>query len=211
MQLCFTIDALSAAADEAWRLQRDGSWRPCLYAESLQDGDARINDKATAEDWTGRRLVRNKEQGLVAKAKAGMFDFLVRGIFAHVVLHRLSAAPLPDKAQMHETIARLTPGIPWLLYLDPAGHFRALDTRHSHIIGNVDIAVRGEIASSEDYVGPKAAADEALMDEQWRQFLGGWCEHLVTSNLNVFVPDTEKLKPEAHYLEQIHNWEPERS
>jgi hypothetical protein len=209
MQLCFSIDALSAAADQAWRLQDDGSWRECTYAEPLQPGDACVENKATAEDWAGRRLKRDKAQGLIAKGKAGMFDFLMRGIFAHVVLHRLSAAPVPDRAQMCDTLASLTPGNSWLLYLDVAGHFRALDTRKQRIIGNSDIAVRGEIASSEDYVGPKAIEDESLMDEMYRQFLGGWLEHLTTSNLGIFVPDAEKLKPEEHYLEQIHAWQPE--
>ena len=138
-----------------------------------------------------------------------MFDFLARGIFAHAVLHRLSAAPVPDRDQMLATIRDMQPGTPWLMYLDVAGHFRALDTLHHRIIGNLDIAVRGEIASSAEFVGPKAADDDKLTGELWRQFLGGWLEHLNTSKMAVFVPDVEKLKEEAAYLDAIRNWQHE--
>jgi len=209
MNLCFSVDALSAAGDQAWRLLANGGWRPCTYAEPLQADDARITDKATAEDWAGRRLAKDKSQGLVRKEKLGMFDFLARGIFAHAVLHRLSTAPIPDREQMLATLRNMTPGTPWLMYLDVAGHFRALDTSHSRIIGNLDIAVRGEIASSADYVGPKAAADDKLTGELWKQFLGGWLEHLTTSKMAVFIPDVEKLKEEEAYLDAIRNWQHE--
>ncbi len=210
MNLCFSIDALSASGAQAWRLQEDDSWRECVYAEPLHDGDARITDKKTAEFWLGRRLKRDKNTGLTPQKKAGAFDFLMRGIFSHAVLHRLSSAPVPDKKQMLDCIAQLTPGTPWLVYLDAGGHFRALDTSRTSIVTNLDIAVRGEIASSEDYIGPKAAANAARMANLYRQFLAGWLDHLTSSNMNVFVPDVEKLKDEEAYLKAIGDWQYEQ-
>lgn len=209
MNLAFSIDALSAAGDQAWRLQEHGGWRPCTYAEAMHPGDACIDDRQIAEDWAGRRLAKDKSHGLVRKEKPGMFDFLARGIFAHAVLHRFSSAPVPDRSQMLTTLRDMAPGTPWLMYLDVAGHFRALDTSCNKIIGNLAIAVRGEIASSPDYVGPKAAEDEKLTNELWRQFLAGWLEHLTTSKMAVFVPDPEKLKEEEAYLDAIRNWQHE--
>ena len=206
MNICYSIDALSPAGDKAWRLQTDNTWRPCTYADPLERNDARITDKAEAENWIGRRLKKDKETVLAPKDKAGKFDFLMRGIFAHAVMHRLSDAVLPDKGQMIHTIAELTPGTPWLLYLDAEGEFHALDTGHERIIGNLEITVRGEIASSENYIGPKAAADEKMMDDLYRQFLSGWLDHLKSSNMNVFVVDIEKLKDESTYIEEIRNW-----
>lgn len=209
MNLTFSIDALSPAADKAWRLQSDNTWRACIYAEPLQKNDARISSKSTAEDWSGRRMQKDKEQGLVAKDKAGMFDFLMRGTFAHAVLHRLSAAPIPDKAQMIQTTASLEPGTAWLIYLNTAGQFKAIDANNSKIIGNLDIAVRGEIASSADYIGDKAALKEELMHNTYLQFLGGWLEHLNTSNMGIFIPDVEKLKEASEYASDIQHWQPE--
>lgn len=206
MNTCFSIDALSPSGAKAWRLLENNSWRECTYAEPLQPGDARITDKAKAEYWLNRRLKKDKENVLVPQKKAGKFDFLMRGIFSHAVLHRSSAAPIPDKEQMLDTLTQLQPGAPWLLYLDVAGHFRALNTDNTSIMANLDIAVRGEIASSEDYIGPKAAADTTMMDNLYRQFLAGWLEHLQSSNMNVFVPDIEKLKTETEYIEAIRNW-----
>ncbi len=209
MNLFFTIDALSARGDKAWRLQHDlKSWRPCTYAEPLQDSDARISDRSMADDWIGRRLISDKTLGLVAKKKAGRFDFLMRGIFAHAVLHRLSAAPVPGKEQMISEIASLEPGTPWLLYLNVAGQFVSLDANNTKIIGNLDIAVRGEIASSENYIGPKAAENEMMMNSLYHQFIAGWDEHLQTSQMSVFIPDADKLKKEAFYIERIRNWKP---
>lgn len=69
--------------------------------------------------------------------------------------------------------------------------------------------MRGEIASSEDYIGPKAAANETMMQNLYRQFLAGWLDHLKSSNMNVFVPDLEKLKEESTYIEEIRNWQHE--
>jgi len=206
----FSIDALDASGSHAWRLLDDEeTWRACVYAEPLDKHDARITDKETAKDWAGRRLKKDKTYVLTAKRKAGKFDFLMRGIFAHAVLHRLSPAPVPDKQQMLDCIAGLEPGTPWLLYLDAGGNFRALDSHASPIIGNLDIAVRGEIASSEDYVGEKAVKNAEMMNELRLQFLAGWLEHLQSSNMSVFIPEVKKLKEEAAYIEAIHNWQHE--
>jgi len=210
MNIFFSVDALSARGDKAWRLQEDlRHWRPSTYAEPLQDGDARLSERGSADDWVGRRLVADKELGLIPKAKAGRFDFLMRGIFAHAVLHRLSATPLPDRDQMLDIMRTLQPGTPWLLYLNVAGQFTALDSSNAKIIGNLDIAVRGEIASSEDYIGPKAAENSLMMDGLYRQFIAGWWEHLSTAQMAVFVPDVEKLKEESFYIEKIREWQPE--
>lgn len=210
MKFCFSIDALSPSGRDAWRLLESGNWRNCTYAEPLKDGDARISDKAEAESWINRRLRKDDDTVLAPKEKAGRFDFLMRGIFSHAVLHRLSAAPIPAKAQMQSAVAALEPGTAWLLYLDVAGIFRAVDTGTVSILANLDIAVRGEIASSPDYIGPKAAADEAMMTELYRQFLAGWLDHLRSSNMNLFIPDAEKLKEEAEYTAAIRNWEHEQ-
>lgn len=205
---CFTIDALNASGSTAWRLLQDQqSWRTCTYAETLTDDDACITKPQEAEAWILRRMEKHPELGLQAKQKAGMFDFLMRGIFSHAVLHRLSSAPIPQKEQMRGCIDTLKPGTPWLLFLNISGHFCALDTSKEKIIGNLNIAVRGEIASSENYIGPKAAANEAMMGELYTQFLGGWLEHLTTSNMGIFVPDREKLKEQTDYLEAIQNWQ----
>ena len=206
MNLCFSIDALSASGGHAWRLLENESWRQCRYAEPLRPGDARINEKAVAEAWSGRRLKKEKDRGLLPQQKAGRFDFLMRGIFAHAVLHRFSPAPVPAKEQMVACIAALPPGTPWLVFLNVSGHFTAVDTSKTSIICNLDIAVRGEIASSPDFIGPRASQDEKMMDELYRQFLGGWLEHLKSSNMNVFVPDAEKLAPLEQQLEAIGEW-----
>jgi len=209
MNICFTIDALSASGAQAWRLLENKHWRECIYAEPLQDGDACITDKKSVEYWLNRRLKKDKKTILTVQQKAGRFDFLMRGIFSHAVLHRTSGAPIPDKAQMLACYAQLEPGTPWLVYLDVAGHFHALDTSKVSIMDNLDIAVRGEIASSQDYIGTKAAADEHMMNNLYLQFLAGWLDHLTSSNMNVFVPDIEKLKEEDSYLQGIRSWQHE--
>ncbi len=210
MKFFFTIDALSATGDKAWRLQQDQkSWRPCTYAESASDEDARIFETSESEGWTCRKLKKDSDHGLIIKEKTGTFDFLVRGIYSHAVLHRLSAAPLPDKEQMLTEMRSLKPGTPWLLYLNIAGQFVSLDSNNAKIIGNLDIAVRGEIASSEEYIGPKAAENKHMMDELYHQFLAGWDEHLQTSQMAVFIPDAGKLKEESFYADRIQNWQSE--
>jgi len=208
MNVCYSIDALSPSGSKAWRLQENGSWRPCTYAEPLQDGDARITDKETAEYWSGQRLKKDRQHGLKPVGKAGTFDFWMRDVFAHAVTHHLAAPPIPSREEMIEQIASLQPGRPWLLYLDVQGHFHALDSECETIIGNVDIAVRGDIASSPDYVGPAAVGREHFIDETYRQFLAGWLEHLNTANIGIFVPDVEKLEDEASYIRRIEQWAP---
>jgi len=209
MKLCFSIDALSASGAKAWRLLENQSWRECIYGEALKDGDARLTDQQNAQNWSGRRLKKDKQLVLIPQNRAGTFDFLMRGTFAHAVLHRDSSAPIPEKEQMLESIASLQPGTAWLLYLNVAGQFTALDSGNTPIIANLDIAVRGEIASSGDYIGPRAARNETMMDELYRQFLAGWLDHLNSSNMNIFVPDAEKLKDETDYIKAIRNWKHE--
>jgi len=210
MTLAFSIDALEASGKHAWRLQNDMQhWRPCTYAEALTDADAKLTSPEEAEKFNGLRMQRDDDFGLVTRGKPGPFDFLLRGIYTHAVQHRLTPPPVPALNQMLDVIAGLTPGTPWLLYLDSSAQFRTLDSNREPIIGNLQIAVRGEIASSSAYVGPQAVLDEALMDRTWRQFLGGWLDHLQSGNMAIFVPDVEKLKSEADYLALIHKQQPE--
>jgi len=206
MNICFSIDALSPSGAKAWRLQDNQHWRPCIYAEALQDGDARITDKKAAEAWINVKLKKDKALVFTPQKRAGRFDFLMRGTYTHTVLHRLSAAPLPDKAQMLDCFKQLEAGTPWLVYLNIAGQFKAMNTQQVSIMANLDIAVRGEIASSEDYIGPIAAANTQMMDDHYRQFLAGWLEHLKSSNMNIFVPDLEKLPEHDETTDAIRNW-----
>ncbi len=208
MKVVYTIDALNARGDRAWRLMEDGCWRPCTYAEPIREGDARL-DTEQAEEWAGQRLRRTRDGRFERKGKPGIFDFWMRGVFAHAVPHHLGRPPRPSREQLVETIRSLTPGTPWLVYLDKQARFRALDTGATSILDNLDIAVRGEIASSPEHIGPKAAEDPVRMDELWRQFLAGWIEHLRTRANAVFVPDAEKLKPEADYLAELAQLEDE--
>lgn len=210
MKLCFSIDALSAAGDKAWRLLEDGQhWRPCTFAEALQPCDGRLTDRETLQSWVGQRLKTDKELTLTARGKPGMFDFLMRGIFAHVIVHRLSAAPVPGKEELRQCMVAASPGTPWLIYLDLAGHFRVLDTTANRIIGNIDIAVRGEIASSEAFTGPAAAGKDAYIDGLYHQFLAGWREHLNSGHMAIFVPDAEKLEELDQIRQRILEWTPE--
>ncbi len=206
--LCYTIDALSDSGKHAWRLQEDGSWRSCRYGEPLKQGDKRITDVDEAEQWAGQRLKKTSDGQLKPAGQPGKFDFWVRGIFAHAVPHRFHAPSLPQKDDLIRVVASLTPGIPWLVYLDADGRFRALDSRSEPIIGNLDIAVRGEIASSPEYVGPDAACNEQNMSQLYAQFLGGWLEHLNTGRMGVFVPDPEKTKDAESYIEALNAWHP---
>ncbi len=211
MKVCFSIDALSPSGAKAWRLLENQSWRECVYAEALQQKDARIGDKKTAEKWLNLKLKKDKQLILSPQKKAGRFDFLMRGIYAHAVLHRLSTPALPDKTQMLACYAELEVGTPWLVYLNIAGQFKALDTSQTSILANLDIAVRGEIASSGDYIGAKAAANEQMMHENFRQFLAGWLEHLKSSNMNIFIPDLEKLNEDKDTIAAIQHWQHEQS
>jgi len=208
MKLCFTIDALAASGDDAWRLLEDRvNWRACIFAEDAKEGDAKLTLPADVAAWPGRRLKKDKSHVLAAASRPGLFDFLMRGIFAHAIPHRFAPPPIPGKDQLISAIQAVEPGRPWLPYLDLAGHFRMLDTSRGSIVGNIDIAVRGEIASSADYIGAKAVANSVLMDESFRQFLAGWLQHLKTRRIGVFVPDAEKLEPEDKIIAQIRDWQ----
>lgn len=206
LKLAFSIDALNLAGDRAWRLLDDGEhWRPCRFAEELAVGDARLSGADEVAAWIGLRLKRDRELGLKALKKPGMFDFFMRGIFAHAIVHRFAPAPVPDRAQLAESVAATAPGRPWLVYLDLGGCFRTLDSSREPIIGNPSVAVRGEIASSPEYIGSKAAANTLFLDELYRQFLGGWLIHLQSRRLGVFVPDVEKLGDIRQLQEAIYN------
>ncbi|PJA31679.1 MAG: hypothetical protein CO187_08075, partial [Zetaproteobacteria bacterium CG_4_9_14_3_um_filter_53_7] len=61
MKTCFSIDALSPSGANAWRLLENDSWRECVYAEALKAGDKQITDKKSAEQWSGRRLKRDRD------------------------------------------------------------------------------------------------------------------------------------------------------
>jgi len=210
MKLHYSIDALTSSGRKAWRLQKDlQHWRACIYAETTQISDATFTDQDQAQAWTMLRMQKHHDFILIPKQKAGTFDFLMRGIFTHAVLHRESSAPIPEQQQMLQLITSLEPGTAWLVYLNVAGHFKALRANHEKIIGNLDIAVRGEIASSANYIGAHAACDEALMNSTYHQFLGGWWEHLRTSNMGIFIPDVEKLQEQQEYLAFIRSWQPE--
>lgn len=210
MKSCFSIDALSSSGKQAWRLQEDGrSWRSITYAECLQAHDARIGDEKELQAWQHLRMRADKERGLIPYKKMSAWDILVRGVFTHLVLHRQSSAPIPDKAQMIQCMSSLTVGTPWLLYLNIAGQFQAIDTSTTSILNSVTIAVRGEIASSAEYIGELATQNETMMDELYRQFLGGWLEHLKSKNMQVFVPDTKNLKEESDWRARIDAWQPE--
>lgn len=210
MEMYFSIDALALLGDKAWRLQADKqTWRPCHLGEPLQADDAKLTDADEVSSWVNVRLQKDNTFGLKAKGKAGMFDFLMRGIFAHVILHRLSAAPVPSKDLMVQTIGNAEIGTPWLMYLDLGGNFRMLKSEESKIIGNPSIAVRGEIASSAAFVGEEAVSNTTLMDTLYHQFVAGWLEHLTTSRLSVFIPDTEDIRPLEECLQSIRDWKHE--
>lgn len=207
MKLAFSIDALTAAGDRSWRLLKDEMhWRPSTFAADFKSGDASLTDAKKVEYWHGRRLQRDRELGLKAKDKPGLFDFFMRGVFAHAIVHRFSPPAVPDKEQLSATLAAATPGRPWLLYLDLGGGFRVLDSSREKVIGNIKIAVRGEIASSPDYIWPKAAANAIYVDGIYRQFLAGWLLHLQSRRLGVFVPDVEKAAAVDASLAAIRNY-----
>ncbi|MDQ7004922.1 MAG: hypothetical protein Q9N67_08400 [Ghiorsea sp.] len=209
MKLFFSVDALSLLGNKAWRLQDNKTWRDCTFGEDLQGGDAKLTDKQDVRGWVNMRLQKDKDLGLKPKGKAGMFDFMMRGIFSHVIVHRLSPAPVPSKDIMVQTIAQAVVGTPWLLYLDLAGNFRMLHSEQTPIIANPDIAVRGEIASSAGFIGEQAAQNKEMMDTLYHQFVAGWLMHLETRRLSVFVPDTEDIRPLDECIEKIQAWKHE--
>jgi len=209
MKIVFSVVAMPQLGNRSWRLQDDNTWRPCTFGEALKEHDARLTDKEEVRNWVNVRLVEDKETGLKVKGKTGMFDFLVSGILSHVIVHRLSPAPIPNKEQMLKTIADAKVGTPWLLYLDLAGSFRMLHSEETPIIGNPDIAVRGEIASSAGFIGEEAAADTEKMDTLYHQFIAGWLTHLETRRLSVFIPETKDMPELEDCIEKIKAWEHE--
>lgn len=211
MNIAFSIDALSASGDKSWRLMRDQRhWRPITFADDLKPEDARMENLDDVRAWMGRRLVKDKEFGLVPKGRPGIFDFLMRGIFAHAIVHRFSPAPIPDRGELEATLRKATPGRPWLIHLDLAGHFRAIDTSSRSILNDPAIAVRGEIASSSAYVGEDAAASKTYIETLYRQFLAGWLQHLQTRRVGIFVPDAERTEDDAVLKRAIEAWKPEK-
>jgi len=206
----FSIDALSAAGDKAWRLLDDRQhWRTSSFTENLHDTDARLQAQDEVSEWVGRKLIKDADLGLKPASRPGIFDILMRGIFAHAIVHRLSPAAIPDKGSLADTVKRSEPGQPWLIYLDLSGHFRALDTSEKSILANTQIAVRGEIASSPDYIGAKAACNEVLINDLYRQFLEGWYNHLQSRRIGLFVPDREKVADEQVTRQKILGWQHE--
>ncbi len=210
MNIIFSVIAMPQLGKKMWRLQDDNTWRLLATPdEPLKEHDAKLTDKEEVQSWINVRLVEDKDTGLKVKGKTGIFDFLVSGILSHVVVHRLSPAPIPDKTQMIQTIAKSEVGVPWLLYLDLAGNFRMLNSDKTPIIGNPDIAVRGEIASSAAYVGKEAAANAEKMDILYHQFIAGWLTHLQTRRLSVFIPETKDMHSLEDCIEKIKAWKHE--
>jgi len=207
--LAFSIDALAEAGDRAWRLLADRRhWRKARFGEPLRSEDAMLS-LAEAEPWHGRRLVRDKRFGLAPREKPGRFSFWPRGAFAHAIVHRFQPAPIPARKALQRCIAALAPGTPWLVFLDLGGNYRALDTTKENIIGNLKIAVRGEIASSPGYIGEEAAKNEAAIAQLHRQFLAGWLAHLTTGQTGRFIPEAEQTPEEEALIAQISAWKPE--
>ncbi len=209
MKLFFSVGAMPQVGKKAWRLQDDGTWRSCTPGEPLKEHDAKLTDKKEVSNWINVRLVEDKETGLKAKGKVRLFDFFVSGILSYVTVHRLSPAPVPDKAQMINAIAQAEVGKPWLLYIDLAGNFRMLNSDETPIIANPDIAVRGEIASSQAFIGKQAAQNTEKMDELYLQFIAGWLTHLETRRLSVFIPETKDIHSLEDCIEKIKAWKHE--
>lgn len=210
MNIVFSVGAMPQVGKKAWRLQDDNTWRRCTMGENLKKHDAKLTDKKEISNWINVRLVEDKETGLKVKGKVRLFDFFISGILSYVTVHRFSPAPIPDKNQMINTIAQAEVGTPWLLYIDLAGNFRMLNSEETPIIANPDIAVRGEIASSEAFIGNQAAQNTEKMDELYLQFIAGWLTHLQTRRLSVFIPETKDIHSLEDCIEKIHAWQHEQ-
>ncbi|RMH51510.1 MAG: hypothetical protein D6682_04335 [Zetaproteobacteria bacterium] len=194
MNVVFTIDALLDSGRRAWRLCADRErWREVRFAGDLAAGDAALRAMEEVRPLLGLRLATDKRHGLVRRGRAGMFDFMQRGIFSHAIVHRLAPAPLPDRGQMVATLAAMEPGRPQLLYLDLGACFRSREA--VDLLHNPEIAVRGEVASSPGFIGPEAAARESYVALLWQQFTAGWWQHLATRRINCFVPDPAQAPP----------------
>ncbi|MDX8410096.1 MAG: hypothetical protein R8J84_08690 [Mariprofundales bacterium] len=208
MNIAFTLDALSDSGKHAWRLLEDGkTWRKTVFAADVVLGDALITDDKILRPQIGRRLVKSRHTGLTSKEKLGIFNFMQRGIFSHAILHRFSAAPIPDPQQMIDTLRQMKPDTAQLLYLDLGGAFRSRDA--TDLVDNPAIAVRGEIASSAQFIGEQAAANHAYTDNLWQQFIAGWWQHLANRRINGFIPDLERCPTVEKALTAIQQFEPE--
>ncbi len=209
MQIRFTIDALIDSGKKAWRLLADEQkWRPATFAEDLAAGDALLCSEDAVRAHIGLRMVVDRQLGLVRKGRAGMFDFMQRGIFSHAIVHRMDVAPLPDRQQMLDALAAMRPGRPQLLCLDLGALFRGREA--TGLIHNPAIAVRGEVASSASFIGGEAAANEKYTAILWQQFCAGWWQHLSSRRINCFVPDVAQCPPAEVSLERAAAFVPER-
>jgi len=204
MKMAFSLDALSSSAQKAWRLKQDQQWLPCTFAQDVEANDLLITQKNAVKPWQGKRLKQSK-QGMVISEKAGFFDFLMRGIFIHPTLHRFSPAPLPSKENIIHCIHTATANKAQLLHLNLAGQFQLLDIAKHNIIANLDIAVRGDIASSSEYLGATVKLES--LDTLYLQFLSGWLEHLQKKRLGIFIPELRKTQPEDELMHDILNWQ----
>jgi len=213
MNIVFTIDALIDSGKEAWRLtanqavQGQPLWRGAKFAEALQRGDYMAESGDAIHHQLGLRLRKDRQFGLVQCGRSGVFDFLQRGIFTHAVVHRLGGAPLPDVAQLRSTIAAMAPGQAQLLYLDLGGVFRSRPA--TGLIHNIAIAVRGEVASSAQFLGEDAAANDDYIAMLWQQFAAGWWQHLSSRRINTFVPPLEQCPPAEESLQKVARFVPE--
>ncbi|MDQ6951063.1 MAG: hypothetical protein Q9M26_05305 [Mariprofundales bacterium] len=208
MQILFTLDALSDSGKNSWRLEKDGQqWRPATFAEDIASGDALFTNRDTLRPQIGLQLTPNRQFGLIAKARPGILNILQRGIYSHAIVHRCGAAPIPDQQQMIDTLRQMSVGTAQLLYIDLGGIFRRHDA--TDLVHNPAIAVRGEIASSENFIGEKAANNHALTDNLWQQYISGWWQHLASRRINTFIPDLERCPTVENALAGIENFQPE--
>ncbi|MDQ6962883.1 MAG: hypothetical protein Q9M28_10240 [Mariprofundaceae bacterium] len=206
MKLAFSLDAMSSSAQKSWRLGVDEQWHVCQFSQDVGAEDYLIDDPDELKKWQGKRL-KKTNTGMVVSDKAGLFDFLMRGNFVYPVLQRFSAPTLPSKENLEQCIRHGRAGKAQLLYLNLAGQFSLLDTTNNPIIGNLNIAVRGEIASSSLYVG--ADVSQIFLDIWYVQFLHAWLEHLKCKRLGIFIPEPHKTKSEDEITADILNWQPQ--
>ncbi len=211
MNYGFSIDALSASGKQAWRLQTGPKqqWQACVFAAKLRPSDACIESKQEAQNWIGCRFKKDDKYGLIKSKKTGVFDFLSRGIFGHAILHRFSIAAMPSFEQMQEAIGQANPGTASLPYLSPAGHFAILDSQQTPIIGNLDIAVRADIASDPAFIGKQAVKNTAAMQLLYQQFMFAWLQHLQSGRMGLYIPASEGLTPLKKILKSIDHWQAE--
>jgi len=204
--MAFSLDALSSSAQKAWRLKTNGQWQPCAFAQDICIDDHLVCQKSELQQWQGKRL-KHKNNRMIVSQKSGFFDFLMRGVFIYPVLHRFSAPTLPSKEDLTACIHAAIAGKSQLLYLNIAGQFRVFEIYNNPIIGNPDIAVRGEIVSSSDYLGSAVSSEN--IESLYLQFISAWLEHLQCKRLGIFVPELRKTKSEQEMITDILNWQPQ--